>query len=142
MFNSQGILWKWFIHGVNIFNKFDKDRTKNVEFLQMTNFWACLIFFYQDFTCSSKYVLNMFHDNYHIFPPILNNRSGNRNYNNRGTTCFIRSGNASTHSAIVARAWLDKYFLSVWTIFQGKKSLCQNVSKYIFVSIEIKKKSK
>ena len=39
-----------------IFTKFHQDRTKNVEFLVMANFWACLIFFYQDFTCSSKYV--------------------------------------------------------------------------------------
>ena len=45
--NPYETLWKWLPHELIIFTKFHKDRTKNVDFLLMVNFWTCLVFFPQ-----------------------------------------------------------------------------------------------
>ena len=37
-----------------IFTKFHEDRTKNMDFLLMANFWTCLIFFIQILTYKTK----------------------------------------------------------------------------------------
>ena len=44
---SYETLWKWLPHELIIFTNFHGDRTKNVDFLLMTNFWTCLVFLTQ-----------------------------------------------------------------------------------------------
>ena len=43
-FYSHETLWKWFPQEVIIFTKFNEDRTKNIDFLFIANFWKCLVF--------------------------------------------------------------------------------------------------
>ena len=45
LFFSHKTLWKWLPHEMIIFTKFHEDRTKNVNFRLMVDFWTYLIFF-------------------------------------------------------------------------------------------------
>ena len=44
---SYETLWKWLPDEFIIFTNFHGDRPKNVDFLSITNFWTCLVFFTQ-----------------------------------------------------------------------------------------------
>ena len=42
--------WKLSLHQVTLFTMFNGDRTKNVDYLLIANFWTCLVFSSPDFT--------------------------------------------------------------------------------------------
>ena len=48
LFYSHETWWKWLPHEVIIFNKFHKDRKKNMDSLIMANFLKCQVFCYSN----------------------------------------------------------------------------------------------